>query len=61
MIEAPCKDGNLFGMDRLMDVLEKNGNHSLEQIKGAVLEELQKNGETSFEHDDVTFMSIKVI
>jgi sigma-B regulation protein RsbU (phosphoserine phosphatase) len=60
VIEAPCKDGNLFGMDKLMDVLKKNGNHSLEDIKGAVLEELQNKGETSFEHDDVTFMSIKV-
>lgn len=61
VIEAPCKDGNLFGMDRLMGVLEKNSSHSLEQIKSAVLDELQKNGESSFEHDDVTFMSIKVI
>ena len=60
VIEAPCKDGNLFGMDRLMNVLEKNGHHSLEEIKGAVLDELHNNGENSFEHDDVTFMSIKV-
>jgi sigma-B regulation protein RsbU (phosphoserine phosphatase) len=60
VIEAPCKDGNLFGMDRLLDVLKKNGNQTLEEIKGAVLDELQSHGETSFEHDDVTFMSIKV-
>jgi sigma-B regulation protein RsbU (phosphoserine phosphatase) len=60
VIEAPCMDGNLLGLDRLVDILEKNGNHSLEEIKVAVLDELQNNGKTPFEHDDVTFMSVKV-
>ena len=61
VIEAPCKDGNLFGLERLMEVLEKNGNGDLEQIKSAVLDELHQNGQTSFAHDDVTFMAVKVI
>ena len=60
VIEAPCKDGSLFGLDRLIAILEKNSDVSLDEIKRAVLQELRKNGDMSFAHDDVTFMAVKV-
>ena len=60
VIEAPCNDGQLFGLERLLEVLGKNGDAPLDQIKSAVLDELLNEGEHVFLHDDVTFMVVKV-
>ena len=60
VIEAPGKDGQLFGLERLIKVLEENSDVPLDQIKRAVLDELQNNGGMSFAHDDVTFMAVQI-
>jgi sigma-B regulation protein RsbU (phosphoserine phosphatase) len=60
VIETPNPLGELFGLDRLMEILEKQKSNDPNQIKQNVLDALKNFSTGSLSHDDVTFMAIKV-
>jgi sigma-B regulation protein RsbU (phosphoserine phosphatase) len=60
VIEAPDGQHTLFGMERLLAVLQDVGDRSLPEIKAAVLGRLREFTGGSLAHDDVTFMAIEI-
>ena len=60
VIEARNRAGQLFGMDQLIDLLNKKSNGSVEEIKTSVLDSLLEFSGGNFAHDDVTMMALKV-
>jgi sigma-B regulation protein RsbU (phosphoserine phosphatase) len=60
VIEAPDPSGQLFGMQRLLDVLEGAADEDLPQLKNAVLGALRRHTGGALNHDDVTLMAIEV-
>jgi len=61
VIETRNSAGQLFGMDQLIDLLNKNSNGSVQAIKTLVLDSLLEFSGGNFEHDDVTMMALKVM
>ncbi|MBI4382400.1 MAG: serine/threonine-protein phosphatase [Nitrospinae bacterium] len=60
VIEAVGKDGQRFGVKRLLEVL---GNQPINQpigLKQAVLDELIRFTDGNFQHDDMTLMAIRI-
>jgi sigma-B regulation protein RsbU (phosphoserine phosphatase) len=59
---SECPDGNGvgFGEERLLRLLEMNGNRSLADIKGSVIAELRDYAEQWPSVDDVTLMAFEV-
>jgi len=60
VLEARNAEGQLFGMDRLLHVLNQNSADSAQEIKAATLGSLLEFSGGNFEHDDVTMMALKV-
>ncbi|MCG8409108.1 MAG: serine/threonine-protein phosphatase [Phycisphaerales bacterium] len=60
LIEAPDRDGELFGEERLHKVLQDHGRNSLSDLKNAVLGAVRQHTEGPFLHDDVTLLAIEV-
>ncbi len=60
VIETPNSQGELFGLDSLMEILEKQKSNDPNQIKQSVLDALTNFSTESLSHDDVTFMAIKI-
>jgi len=60
IIEAPSPDDDLFGFDRLKDVLDVNTKNPLPELKSAVLKALQQHTKKGFAHDDVTMIALEV-
>ena len=58
LIEAPDSSGDLFGMDRLMDVLETSSKKTCTEIKKAVMESVRYFTNGRLDHDDLTLMAI---
>lgn len=61
VIETRNQTGQLFGTDRLIDLLNKNPNESVHVIKRMVLDSLLDFSGGNFEHDDVTMMVLQVM
>lgn len=60
VIETRNREGQLFGTDQLIDLLNKNSTGSVQAIKKSVLDFLLNFSGGNFEHDDVTMMALKV-
>ncbi len=60
VIETRNQAGQLFGVDPLIDLLNKNSAGSVGEIKTLVLNSLLEFSGGNFEHDDVTMMALKV-
>lgn len=60
VIETRNPAGQLFGIDTLIDLLNKKSNGSVHAIKTLVLDSLLEFSGGKFEHDDVTMMALKV-
>lgn len=60
LIEAPGKNRELFGDERLLRVLYESRNGTLDQQKEAVLTNLRNHAGETFSHDDVTFLAVEV-
>ena len=59
VIEAPNADGEEFGRDRLLAILNEAENGDQTKLKDTVLTALQSHTGGSFSHDDVTLMLIE--
>lgn len=60
LVEAMSPDGEQFGLDRLLDVLNQANSQSVSQVRERVLEALTRHTGGSLGHDDVTFMVVEV-
>ncbi|GJL80278.1 MAG: hypothetical protein NPINA01_32670 [Nitrospinaceae bacterium] len=60
VLETRNKENQLFGMDRLIGVLNRNSGRDAQGVKTAVLDSLLEFSGGNFEHDDVTMMALKV-
>ncbi len=60
VIEAPDREGEQFGKERLQAVLEEAADETLQELKKAVLSALCQHTGGSLTHDDVTFMVLEV-
>ena len=60
VLETPNAQGDLFGLDRLMEILENQKNNDPNQIKQSVLDALTNFSTESLSHDDVTFMAVQI-
>jgi sigma-B regulation protein RsbU (phosphoserine phosphatase) len=60
VIEARNQEGQIFGTNQLINLLNKNSHTSAKAIKTTVLDSLLEYSGGSFEHDDVTMMALKV-
>lgn len=60
VIEAPGADGELFDVERLMEVLEQTGDKELSEVKQAVLAAVRAHTQGSLTHDDVTMLAIEI-
>ncbi len=58
LVEAPNASGDLFGMDRLMAVLEASTKDDCTQIKANVLKSVLDYTGGRLSHDDLTLMAI---
>lgn len=59
ILEAPARDGELFGADRLATLLERAKHASLEDVASALLREVEDFSPSAFEADDVTFLLLQ--
>jgi len=60
VIEAPDAHHNLYGKDRLLNLLNSMDNEDIQQIKNAVVADLLRHTSGSLEHDDVTMLVLEV-
>ncbi len=58
--EAPNGKGELFGIERLMKVLNDNAETSLSDLKSAVLRALHQHSGNGLTHDDATLIAIEI-
>lgn len=61
VIETRDKAGQLFGVNRLIDLLNKNSSGSVQAIKTCVLDSLLDFAGGHLDHDDVTMATLKVM
>ena len=59
LVEAPSRDGEMFGLDRLMDVLQQSGDDPPAQLKNNVLEHLSTHTGGISDHDDLTMLAVQ--
>ena len=59
LLEAPSPDGEQFGLNRLLDVLQQSGSDSPSQLKNNVLEQLTRHTAGHTGHDDLTMMAVQ--
>jgi sigma-B regulation protein RsbU (phosphoserine phosphatase) len=60
LTEAPRSDGERFGEERLLAVLDANAKSDLMTVKQAVLDEALDFAGGSFVHDDVTLIALEI-
>lgn len=60
VIEAPDAEGQLFGIDRLMEVLHQAADESLGNLRDSVLGALRQHTGGPLLHDDVTVLAIEI-
>ena len=60
VIEAPDANGELFDMERLIEVLEKTGDKDLREVKHDVLAAVRAHTGGSLAHDDVTMLAVEI-
>ncbi len=58
--EAFNPEGELFGKDRLKDILDQNGSIPLSELKSAVLRELHQYTNKVLTHDDITLIALEI-
>ena len=58
--EAFNPEGELFGKDRLKDILDQNGSIPLSELKSAVLRALQQYTNKGLTHDDITLIALEI-
>ena len=58
--DAFSPDGDLFGSDRLKDILDLNANAPLAELKSAVLKALHRHTKNGLTHDDVTLAALEI-
>jgi sigma-B regulation protein RsbU (phosphoserine phosphatase) len=58
LVEAPDSSGDLYGMNRLMTVLEASPKDDCTQIKANVLDSVRDYTGGRMDHDDLTLMAI---
>jgi phosphoserine phosphatase RsbU/P len=56
LIEAPNARGELFGIDRLCELLDRHAREELVEIKRAVVDAVRAHTGGSLSHDDVTLL-----
>jgi sigma-B regulation protein RsbU (phosphoserine phosphatase) len=59
--EAHKPDGEMFGKDRVRDIIRANSSRSANEIAAALDESLNKFLESRHPHDDVTFVVVKFV
>jgi sigma-B regulation protein RsbU (phosphoserine phosphatase) len=60
VIETPNSEGELFGIENLLETLQNQESTYPNQIKQNVLNALTSFSSESLSHDDVTFMAVKI-
>jgi sigma-B regulation protein RsbU (phosphoserine phosphatase) len=60
VIDAPDAEGKSFGLMRLKDVLDANGEAPLSELKSAVLKTLNQYAQKELSHDDVTLVALEI-
>ena len=60
VIEAPDPAGRLFGIERLMEVLNQAADESLAALKDSVLAALRQHTGGPLTHDDVTVLAVEI-
>ena len=60
LTEATNKAGELFGTERLSNVLSANADLPLSKLKSAVLQEVQRHTGNGLTHDDVTLIAMEI-
>ena len=58
--EAPSPTGELFGTERLNEVLNANAQATLSELKSAVLRSLHQHAGNTLTHDDVTLVAMEI-
>jgi sigma-B regulation protein RsbU (phosphoserine phosphatase) len=58
--ETPDSEGDLFGAERLLSVLDAHTGDGLSDLRSAVIDSLQTHSGGSLSHDDVTVMVVEV-
>lgn len=58
--EAPSPYGDLFGQERLKDILDANAQASLSELKLAVLQAVLQHTKKGLAHDDVTLIALEI-
>ncbi|MFC1633312.1 PP2C family protein-serine/threonine phosphatase [Planctomycetota bacterium] len=59
--EACTPEGDLFGHERLKDILDANRQTPLSELKSAVLQALHEHTQAGLSHDDVTLIALEII
>lgn len=59
--EAFNPEGELFGKDRLKDILDQNGTALLSELKSAVIRALLQYTEKGLTHDDITLIALEIL
>ncbi len=60
VIEAFDPEGELFGKERLKEVLEERGDAPLPELSSSILDALRKHTGGELDHDDVTFIALEI-
>ncbi len=60
LTEATDTAGELFGIERLSNVLNANADLPLSQLKSAVLEQVRRHSPNGLTHDDVTLIAMEI-
>ena len=58
--EALSPEGDLFGKNRLKDILDKNASATLPELKSKVLEALHWHTGNNLTHDDTTMIAMEI-
>lgn len=58
--EACSPEGDLFGYERLKDILDANRKAPLSELKSAVLQALHLHTQAGLSHDDVTLIALEI-
>jgi len=60
LTESPGVDGEFFGEDRLLEVLNETGSMSLTELKSAVLDAIRRHTQGAAMPDDVTLLVMEI-
>lgn len=60
LLETPSSNGEPFGMQRLMEILDEHGNKPLEELRDITINKLYKHAGNRLDHDDVTLLFIEI-